>query len=225
MQNKCRGVKLTIVLPHEYAGLPEKTLHRIVPQPLSAKIGMTFAESPQAAPSVQVENHPMKAARLLALLLLVSSAFCRAQSASANPQSASVKPRSASGHSQPVTSQPLALQPTVEIAPPSSPAVQRQTLPAASEPALTHAAKLRLLREKIKYVFVLFQENRSFDFYFSTYPGASTPTPPAIRPPDSLSPSSTSTAPSPPSLPSKSPSPSPMPKAAPSPSTPPTSPR
>jgi phospholipase C len=133
---------------------------------------MTFAESPQAAPSVQVENHPMKAARLLALLLLVSSAFCRAQSASANPQSASVKPRSASGHSQPVTSQPLALQPTVEIAPPSSPAVQRQTLPAASEPALTHAAKLRLLREKIKYVFVLFQENRSFDFYFSTYPGA-----------------------------------------------------
>ena len=32
--------------------------------------------------------------------------------------------------------------------------------------------KLDLLRKKIKYVFVLFQENRSFDFYFGTYPGA-----------------------------------------------------
>jgi hypothetical protein len=114
----------------------------------------------------------MKAARLLALLLLVSP-FCRAApSASANPQSASVRPRSASDPSQPATSQPHTLQPTVEIAPPSSPAIQRHTLPATGEPALSHAAKLRLLREKIKYVFVLFQENRSFDFYFSTYPGA-----------------------------------------------------
>ncbi len=38
--------------------------------------------------------------------------------------------------------------------------------------ALTDAAKIRLLRRKIKYVFVLFQENRSFDHYFGTYPGA-----------------------------------------------------
>ncbi len=29
-----------------------------------------------------------------------------------------------------------------------------------------------LLRKKIKYVFVLYQENRSFDSYFGTYPGA-----------------------------------------------------
>jgi phospholipase C len=107
----------------------------------------------------------MNTARLLALLLLVPPACCVAQSAPA-------KPRSASDPSQPATSQPLALQPTVEIAPPSSPAVQRQTLPTASEPVLSQAAKLRLLREKVKYVFVLFQENRSFDFYFSTYPGA-----------------------------------------------------
>jgi phospholipase C len=114
----------------------------------------------------------MKSARLLALLLLVSPFCCAAQTASANPQSAPVKPRSASDQSQPATAQPQAIQPTVEIAPPSSPAVQRQTLPSASEPALSHAAKLKLLREKIKYVFVLFQENRSFDFYFSTYPGA-----------------------------------------------------
>jgi phospholipase C len=38
--------------------------------------------------------------------------------------------------------------------------------------ALSHALKLALLRAKIKYVFVLFQENRSFDHYFGTYPGA-----------------------------------------------------
>ena len=60
----------------------------------------------------------------------------------------------------------------IAVAPPSSEAVKQWTLPAASEPALSHDAKLKLLREKVKYVFVLFQENRSFDFYFSTYPGA-----------------------------------------------------
>jgi phospholipase C len=41
-----------------------------------------------------------------------------------------------------------------------------------SSPYLTKEQKLELLRRKIKYVFVLFQENRSFDFYFGTYPGA-----------------------------------------------------
>ena len=38
--------------------------------------------------------------------------------------------------------------------------------------ALSAQAKLRLLRQKVKYVFVIFQENRSFDHYFGTYPGA-----------------------------------------------------
>ncbi len=32
--------------------------------------------------------------------------------------------------------------------------------------------KIELLRKRVKYVFVLFQENRSFDHYFGTYPGA-----------------------------------------------------
>jgi phospholipase C len=59
----------------------------------------------------------------------------------------------------------------VEIAPRSSAEVARHTVRTA-EPRLTDAAKLALLRKKIKYVFVLFQENRSFDFYFGTYPGA-----------------------------------------------------
>jgi phospholipase C len=61
-------------------------------------------------------------------------------------------------------------QSPVSIAPPSSPLVKRYTVTA--EPTLSHAAKLKLLRQHIKYVFVFFQENRSFDFYFATYPGA-----------------------------------------------------
>jgi phospholipase C len=32
--------------------------------------------------------------------------------------------------------------------------------------------KIELLREKVKYVFVIFHENESFDHYFGTYPGA-----------------------------------------------------
>ena len=112
----------------------------------------------------------MIAARLLALLLLVSPFCCAAQTAPAKTQPVASGPLTAP--SNPPTERPNLIQPTVEIAPPSSPAVQRQTPPSASEPALSHAAKLRLLREKIKFVFVLFQENRSFDFYFSTYPGA-----------------------------------------------------
>ncbi len=56
---------------------------------------------------------------------------------------------------------------------------------------LTTANKVALLRQKIKYVFVLFQENRSFDTYFGTYPGANglvstftgaDPTDPAAQP-------------------------------------------
>jgi phospholipase C len=43
--------------------------------------------------------------------------------------------------------------------------------PARSTP-LSHQAKLALLRQHIRYVFILFQENRAFDHYFGTYPGA-----------------------------------------------------
>ena len=43
--------------------------------------------------------------------------------------------------------------------------------PSAQGP-LTLQQKIALLRQKVKYVFVLFQENRSFDHYFGTYPGA-----------------------------------------------------
>ncbi len=47
-----------------------------------------------------------------------------------------------------------------------------QYRPVAGMTPLTQAAKLALLRQRVKYVFILFQENRSFDHYFATYPGA-----------------------------------------------------
>ncbi len=62
--------------------------------------------------------------------------------------------------------------PDVTIAPKSSAAVSAQVIDAANEPAISAEEKLQLIRRHIKYVFVLFQENRSFDFYFGSYPGA-----------------------------------------------------
>ncbi len=41
-----------------------------------------------------------------------------------------------------------------------------------AEPHLTTAQKIALLRQKVKYVFVIFHENESFDHYFGTFPGA-----------------------------------------------------
>jgi phospholipase C len=57
------------------------------------------------------------------------------------------------------------------------------TAPAAPVPAaaprkrvvhgpLSHSQLVALLRAHVKYVFVLYQENRSFDSYFGTFPGA-----------------------------------------------------
>jgi len=40
------------------------------------------------------------------------------------------------------------------------------------EQLLTTAQKIELLRKKVKYVFVIFHENESFDHYFGTFPGA-----------------------------------------------------
>ena len=63
-------------------------------------------------------------------------------------------------------------QENVTIAPKSSAAVQARVVSAERQVKLTHEQKLALLKQNIKYVFVLFQENRSFDFYFGSYPGA-----------------------------------------------------
>nr|WP_294554250.1 alkaline phosphatase family protein [uncultured Rhodopila sp.] len=60
----------------------------------------------------------------------------------------------------------------VTVGPVSSAVVQQYTHEPSAEPSLSYADKLALLRQKVKYVFVLFQENRSFDFHFGTFPGA-----------------------------------------------------
>jgi phospholipase C len=58
----------------------------------------------------------------------------------------------------------------------SQPRATRAIAPFASNPAnatrIPHAAALALLKQKVKYVFVIFQENRSFDSYFGSFPGA-----------------------------------------------------
>ena len=51
-------------------------------------------------------------------------------------------------------------------------AVSEQRIAAAREPKLSRAQVAALLRRKIRYVFVLYQENRSFDSYFGTFPSA-----------------------------------------------------
>jgi phospholipase C len=68
--------------------------------------------------------------------------------------------------------QQKAALPDLTIAPKSSAAVSAHIIDPAKEPVFSHEEKLRLIRSRIKYVFVLFQENRSFDFYFGSYPGA-----------------------------------------------------
>ncbi|RYC29756.1 hypothetical protein D3273_22390 [Lichenibacterium minor] len=58
------------------------------------------------------------------------------------------------------------------VMPDSSRFVKQYASVPALAPQLTYAQKQALLKQKIKYVFVLFQENRSFDNYFATFPGA-----------------------------------------------------
>lgn len=51
-------------------------------------------------------------------------------------------------------------------------AVGERRIATRREPKLSRAQVAALLRRKIKYVFVLYQENRSFDSYFGTFPNA-----------------------------------------------------
>jgi len=53
--------------------------------------------------------------------------------------------------------------------------VSRAAVPSACQSDLTTASQsavVACLRQQVKYVFVLYQENRSFDSYFGTFPGA-----------------------------------------------------
>ena len=76
------------------------------------------------------------------------------------------------GMVQPVVAAVAQTASEVTVGPPSSPMVQQYMAESAREPVLSHEAKLALLKQNVKYVFVLFQENRSFDFHFGTFPGA-----------------------------------------------------
>ncbi len=76
----------------------------------------------------------------------------------------------------------LVLQPVLAVAASTTPVVTGQPAPNADvapyyndptlDPALTNAQLISLLRHRVKYVFVLFQENESFDHYFGTLRGA-----------------------------------------------------
>jgi phospholipase C len=69
---------------------------------------------------------------------------------------------------------PLAFAAVAPVSPqPGGPAAMTAMMIAASrEPAISEAHEIALLRRHVKYVFILFQENRSFDSYFGTFPGA-----------------------------------------------------
>lgn len=52
------------------------------------------------------------------------------------------------------------------------PAVAQYAIPASDEPHLSQKQEVALLHQKVKYIFVIYQENRSFDSYFGTFPDA-----------------------------------------------------
>ena len=54
----------------------------------------------------------------------------------------------------------------------SSTASFAATPPSQAQPTLTLQQKIALLQQHVKYVFVIFHENESFDHYFGTFPGA-----------------------------------------------------
>jgi phospholipase C len=66
---------------------------------------------------------------------------------------------------------PAAAEPALTLATTTT-SVGAQNASSLTQTPLTTAQKIALLRTKVKYVFVLFQENRSYDHYFGTYPGA-----------------------------------------------------
>jgi len=60
----------------------------------------------------------------------------------------------------------------VTLQPEPGAAISPYVVDPATEPPMSRPALIRLLRTKIKYVFVIFNENHSFDNEFGTFPGA-----------------------------------------------------
>ena len=72
-----------------------------------------------------------------------------------------------------LTAQPvMAQQAMVTAQPTPGPAVAPYFVDPASEKAMPRDQVIALLRKKVKYVFVVFNENHSFDNEFGTFPGA-----------------------------------------------------
>ena len=74
--------------------------------------------------------------------------------------------------------QPMAVVPAaatttsiVTLQPNLNATVSKYALSLSKDPALTNAQMTQLVRNKIKYVFVIFNENESFDHEFGTFPG------------------------------------------------------
>jgi phospholipase C len=64
-----------------------------------------------------------------------------------------------------------AAQAAIVMQPPASPEIAHYAIDPAHDPAPAPAQLTALLRHKVKYLFVLFQENRSFDSYYGSFPG------------------------------------------------------
>ena len=73
--------------------------------------------------------------------------------------------------SQAAVAQTAPVDASMTVMPDSSRFVKQYASIPLLQQVLTPAQKHILLKQKIKYVFVLFQENRSFDHYFGTFPG------------------------------------------------------
>ena len=104
---------------------------------------------------------------LLAVALLLPpplAGTALAQGSAPAPAAASAVPAAASQGPGP--------SPTVILAPGVAGDVATYAADPARDPAVPTDRLVALLRQKVKYVFVLFQENRSFDSYFGTYRGA-----------------------------------------------------
>jgi phospholipase C len=75
-----------------------------------------------------------------------------------------------------VTAQPIlaaSVTPSSDVvAQPGAQGAVKSVMSTAAEPNLSDAQMIALVKKKVKYVFVLYQENRSFDSYFGTFPGA-----------------------------------------------------
>ena len=64
------------------------------------------------------------------------------------------------------------LWPAAPRAQTGDPAISASLTTPAHEPRLSQPQLIAALRRRVKYVFVIYQENRSFDSYFGTFPGA-----------------------------------------------------